>query len=237
MDQHHLKAVAIQVKDQAIESPGVAVVVKETGEETDPDPGNRSVAGRGQGPWQPGALLRRLAMSQGPGDQAAIDLEELAIVAVVIDEVVGMADRGHLPVEIMERLRLLQGPEALLAALPTRRDLLRRFGHQRQHEEVIEVQQQRIGLHGQRLPMPVDGVAQVAHPAEQVAQFRAAGGIGRFEFGQPNQAGNRIAIAAHRQQQPGELAPELRILGSEMQPFLKAENGGLEILCSGQPFC
>ena len=77
---------------------------------------------------------------------------------------------------------------------------------------------------------------QVAHPAEQVAQFRAAGGIGRFEFGQPNQAGNRIAIAAHRQQQPGELTPELRILGSEMQPFLKAENGGLEIPCGGQPF-
>jgi hypothetical protein len=72
---------------------------------------------------------------------------------------------------------------------------------------VIEVQQQRIGLHGQRLPMPVDGVAQVAHPAEQVAQFRAAGGMARFGFGQPDQAENRIALAAHRLQQPGELAP------------------------------
>jgi hypothetical protein len=60
-------------------------------------------------------------MSQGPGDQAAIDLQELAIVAVVTCEVIGMADRGHLPAEILERLLLFQGPEALLAALQARR--------------------------------------------------------------------------------------------------------------------
>ena len=32
-----------------------------------------------------------------------------------------MADRGHLPAEILERLLLFQGPEALLAALQARR--------------------------------------------------------------------------------------------------------------------
>ena len=85
MDQHHLKAVAIQVKDQAIEGPGVAVVGEKTGEETDPDPGNRGIARRGHGQWQPRALLGRLAIAEGPGDQAAIALQELAIVVVVID--------------------------------------------------------------------------------------------------------------------------------------------------------
>jgi len=236
VDQHHLEAVAIQVKDQAIEGPGVAVVVEKTREETDPGPGNRGIAGHGHRPWQAGALLRQQAASQGPGDQAAMALQELAIVAVVIDEVVGMAIHRNIPVETQQRLLLLQSLEALLAALPALRDLMIRFRHQRQHKEVIEVQQQRIGLHGQGLSMPVDGIAHIANVAEQVAQFRAAGGIGRFEFGLPDQTRNRIAVAAHRLQQPGELAPELPIPGSELQTFLEAEDGGLEILFGGQPF-
>ena len=176
--------------------------------------------------WDPERPSRLVLGFETACDQAAISLQKGPVIAVLIKQIKGVADH-HVVAGVSPQGRpCLQDFQSPFAALPAPGDLLHRGRHDRQHEQMVELQHQGIGFQGQGLPMPVNGLVDEIKVAEEVPQFRAAKQIGGLKLGGPDQTRQRIAVTPHPRQQLPELVPAGTVVWFQPHGLLQVPDRG-----------